>query len=182
MPILKKITTEILHTNPWWSYKHDHYLLADDQETDYYYAQIGPASLIIPVLGDGRLVLVRQYRYLHDKYNIEFPCGRSKADETSLDTAKRELLQETGFTAGNPMKIAEFEPAHAFCQHKINVFVDDEIKNQQEPTPQEGEIIEVIVRRIDEFEIMVKRGEINDGTSLAAWAIARDHVKNLIHS
>src|SRR5947207_12772211 len=56
------------------------------------------AVLIVPVLPDGRLVMMRQYRYPVDRIMIEFPAGKLDPGEASLATAQRELREEAGYT------------------------------------------------------------------------------------
>lgn len=178
----KKISSEIIAENPWWNYRHDRYILADNSQGDYYYCETPGAVMVIPVLDDGRLILVRQFRYLVDKHSIEFACGSMLANEISFETAKRELLEETGFRAGELMKIGEFEPVNGYCKDKTCVYVGVELQQLTSPTQNNNEVLEVLFRRIDEFEQMIRSGEIWDGQSLAAWAIARDYVKNLVNS
>lgn len=138
--------------------------------------------MVIPVLDDGRLILVRQFRYLVDKHSIEFACGSMSANEISFETARRELLEETGFKAGELMKIGEFEPANGYCKDKTCVYVGVELEQLTDPQHFNNEVLEVLFRRIDEFEQMIKGGEIWDGQTLAAWAMARDYINNLVKS
>ena len=96
---LKKFSEEIIHKNPWWTYKHDKYEKPNGEEGDYYYGETLGNAMIVPVLDDGRLVLTLQQRYLREKQSIEFPCGGLIEGQTFLEVAKRELLEETGYIA-----------------------------------------------------------------------------------
>jgi hypothetical protein len=70
----QKISEEILHTNPEWVYKHDVYK-CDEKDFHYYYGEMIGNAIIVPVLDDGRIALIRQYRYLQERSCIEFPNG-----------------------------------------------------------------------------------------------------------
>ncbi|MFH1291889.1 MAG: NUDIX hydrolase [bacterium] len=175
----KTISTKIIHQSPWRDYKHDVFQLSEDEEGDYFYCESNGAAMVIPILLDGRLVLVRQYRYLFNKSGIEFPCGGLRQGERSSEAAARELLEETGFQAKELIKITDYEPANSFCKNKISLYVGSDLNQVDSPHPEKGEILEPIYRRVDEFEEMVKNGEIEDGQTLAAWAVARDYIKSL---
>ena len=95
----KKISEETLHTNPWWTYKHDIYQTPTGKQGDYYYGVTPGNAMIIPILEDGRIILVLQERYLMGRQSTEFPCGGKKEGQSFQDTAKQELFEETGLTA-----------------------------------------------------------------------------------
>jgi len=178
---IKQISSEIIHKNPWWHYMHDKYTMSDGKEGNYYYCKTNGASMVIPLLDNGKLVLVRQYRYLNEKNGIEFPCGGILNDEeTPLEAAKRELLEETGYMADDLVKTGEFEPANGFCQINTRVFVASDLKKIGEPQQNADEVIEVMYRRVDEFDAMIKRGEIWDGQSLASWILSKDYIYSLL--
>lgn len=175
-PIPKHLSTEIVHKNPWWSYKHDIFALVDDKKGDYYYGESNGAAMVVPVLSDGRLILVGQYRYLRDKWSIEFPCGGISPDEQPSVAAKRELLEETGGNADELINIGTFDPLNGLFKDWVHLFLATEVLIDAKPKNTETETTEVIYRRPDEFEDMIRRGEIWDGETLAAWAIARERV------
>ena len=177
MQEIKKISSQILHKNPWWEYKCDKIIRPDGSEGEYCYTETPGNVIVIPILDDGRLVLVRQYRYLGEKNSIEFPGGGIGKDESSTDAAKRELLEESGYNTENLIKIGAFEPSVGVIKDLSHVFIANELNLQQEPKSDEMEKTEVIIRRVDEFENMIKQGEIWDGQVLAAWALAKELIK-----
>ncbi len=174
MSDIKKISSEVVHKNPWWEYKRDRMFRLDGTEGEYYYVETHGNVITIPVLDDGRLVLVRQYRYLHEKNSIEFPGGGISKDESSTDAAKRELLEESGYQTESLIKIGVFEPCVGVAKDLSHIFIANELTLIQEPKSDAFESTEVILRRVDEFENMIKQGEIWDGQVLAAWALARN--------
>lgn len=99
----KKLSEETLIENRWHEYKHDRVLIEERKEWEYFYIDAAPSSMIVPVLPDGRLVLVNQYRYLWNKESLEFPCGScryilpdgSKVISMPEEGAVRELKEET---------------------------------------------------------------------------------------
>jgi len=175
----KKVSSEILGANPWWKYVHDKYSLPSGKEGDYYYGETAGlgCSMVIPILDDGRLLLTVQFRYLRDKRSVEFPCGGlSGPEETPSAAAVRELLEETGYKSSDIIKIGEFDGLNGLFKDTTHVFIARELERVGEQNLDESEDIELIYRRPDEFEDIIKRGEIWDGQTLAAWAIVRDNL------
>ena len=177
--MIKKISTKSIHKNPYFEYLQDEFETEDGKKMDYYYCLTRGGVIAIPVLNDNRLVLVRQYRYVADKYGIEFPCGGIDEGESPSQTIGRELLEETGYKSTDFVKVGEFESAPGRFKDSCSVYVATDLKKIQEPVAETTGSFEVFLRRIDEFQEMIKRGEIWDGYTLSAWAIARDYVKNL---
>src|SRR3989338_10650731 len=95
----KKLSQEIVHQNPWWKYKHDTFEKTDGTVGNYYYGVCRGNSMVIPILPDGKLLLIRNYRYIRNQESIEFPCGGKEQGATPEQTAERELLEETGSVA-----------------------------------------------------------------------------------
>ncbi|MFA5062083.1 MAG: NUDIX hydrolase [Patescibacteria group bacterium] len=172
----EKISEEVIHSNPWWDYKHDRYKLANGQEFDYFYGETPGSTIIIPVLDDGGLLLIVQHRYLRDLKSIEFPGGGLKKDETPIDGAKRELAEETGKQSSDFIKIGSFDGLNGMYKDTTHIFIAKELEEANHAKPDDTENIEIIIRRPDEFEDMIKRGEIWDGQTLAAWAIVRNNL------
>jgi ADP-ribose pyrophosphatase len=181
MTEVKKVSSEIIHKSPWWEYKCDKIIRPNGDKGEYCYIETRGNSIVVPVLDDGRLILVRQYRYLSDKFSIEFPGGGIGASETPAEGAVRELLEESGYTTDSLIKIGAFEPSVGVIKDMSHVFIASELEKIQEPKSDEFEQTEVMFRRVDEFEDMIRRGEIWDGQVLAAWALVKDLILKNFH-
>jgi len=174
----KKISSDIIHQNPWWSYKHERYQGSDGKERDYYYGETegSGCAMIIPLLPDGRLLLARQYRYLRDRFSIEFPCGGLHTDEPAETAARREFLEETGYTVSSLRLVGSFEGLNGLFRDTLYLFIGDGLEKIKQPSVDPVEEIELLERRPDEFDDMIRRGEIWDGQTLAAWTLARHNI------
>lgn len=177
MSQIKKISSQILDKNPWWEYKKDAIQNVNGNSGEYFYAESLGNTVVVPVLDDGRLVLVREYRYLNDAYGIQFPAGGIDNGESAVEAAKRELLEESGYITDDLIKIGMFEPSVGMIKDMSHVFIANELSLAQVPTQTDFEQTEVLLRRVDEFEDMIKRGEIWNGQTLAAWAMVRDSLR-----
>ncbi|MBI5222761.1 MAG: NUDIX hydrolase [Candidatus Magasanikbacteria bacterium] len=166
----KKFSEEIIHQNPWWQCKHVCFEKPKGGIGDYYYGETGGSVIVVPVLSDGRIVLIWRHRCLDEKQSVEFPCGRVKAGQTVPDAARAELSEETGCAAGEYVKVGEFEPLNGLFKDRTNVFLAY-VEGQKDTKPDDTEEIEVLYRRPDEIDEMVRKNEIWDGKTLAAWAL-----------
>lgn len=173
---LKKISSEIIHKNPRWFYKHDVCSLPNGAPTEYFYGEKLGGAIAIPVTAEGKLVLVVQYRYLLDKLSIEFPAGAMEAGESSLAAAQRELWKETGYQADDFVGVASFEPMNSYFINPLHIFVAYGVVFSGQQHLDADEAVEVIERRVDEFDEMIRRGQVWDGKTLSAWALAREQV------
>ncbi len=175
---IKKKSEEVLSENPWWKYKHDKYTFPDGSEGDYYYGENNGSAMVIPILDDGRLVLVSLHRYLSDKPSIEFPCGGIEKDEVPQAAAFRELREETGWQSDGLSKVGSFIALNGLFKDETHLFVANNLEQISGPSSEPGEVTEVMYRRPDELEDMIKRGEIWDGQTLAAWSLAREFIRS----
>jgi len=119
----------------------------------------------IPVLDDGRIVLIRQFRYPLGKYIWEIPAGKLDSGQTPRDTIARELEEEIGYTAGTLTEECSFYTSPGFCDEIIHLFI---ARNLVPCTrrPEAGEHIIPAAHTPDECLQMINRGEIMDGKSI----------------
>ena len=122
---------------------------------------------MLPVGADGRVLLVRQYRYAVGAFVWELPAGRLDAGETPEQGARRELVEEAGLEAGRVEPLLSFYTTPGFCDEVIHVFRASGL-HQVPPQPEEDERIEPRWFRLDEALAMIDRGEIKEGKTLIA--------------
>lgn len=167
------ISSKVIDDNHRWKYKHDRYKLDDGHEDDYFYCETAGNVLIIPVLDDGRLVLVRQHRYLYDKPSIEFPGGGILSGVPMDEMARRELAEEAGYQAEELAMVAAFAGLNGTAKDMTYLYLATGLTPTERKLERSEQDMEVLWRRPDEFDAMIKNNEIWCGRTLAAWAIAR---------
>ncbi len=177
----KKISSQLKEDNTFWKYSSDIFELPSGERQEYFYGEINDGALVVPVLDDGRLVLVMQYRYLRDKQSVGFPKGRLLSGESAQVGAEREMREEIGFTSSNFVKTGSFDSLDSHFKETMHIFVADELSQVPKPPAETTEDVEVIIRRVEEFEEMIRRGEIWDGHTLAAWTLSREQVLKKIY-
>jgi ADP-ribose pyrophosphatase len=126
------------------------------------------AVVMIPVRDDGRLVLVRQYRYPLRRVFVEFPAGKLDEGEDALSTGKRELLEETGYVAQKWTYLGVIHPVISYSTEGIEMYLAEELTHQGQSKLDEGEFLEVLDLGVDEMLAMLDRGEITDAKTVTA--------------
>jgi ADP-ribose pyrophosphatase len=132
----------------------------------------------VPMLPDGRLLLVRQFRYPLQKFILEFPAGKLDSELSPLETIKRELAEEGGYSAGTITHEFSFYTTPGISDEIIHVFLARDLT----PVPQnleEGEHITVEPYTLEECLEKIKAGEIQDGKTIlgALWLQFKNAVK-----
>jgi ADP-ribose pyrophosphatase len=121
----------------------------------------------LAVLADGRVVLVRQYRYAVDSFVWELPAGRRDPGETPEEGARRELEEEVGLRASTLEPLLVFWTTPGFCDEVMYLFRATGLQPVP-PRPEADERIELATFTLEEALGMVARGEIREGKTLVA--------------
>ncbi len=123
--------------------------------------------VVMPVFSDGRLLLIRQYRHAVGSFLWELVAGRVEPGESPLAGARRELLEETGFTARRYLRLMKVFPTPGFVSEWMAVYLAEGLS----PGPAQPEADERIVSRrfsLRQLEQMIRRGTLRDAKSIAA--------------
>ena len=179
MPLEKwqKLSSEVFHGNKWWKGIHDRFRLPNGKEGDYFYMKTPGSVFVFPIDADEKIILVRQYRYLADKESLEIVGGGIKPGRSSVDAVRAEMAEEIGIEAENLEEVGSFEPCNGLISELSHVFVARSLKPIIDH-PDETEEIIIEKYSLDDFEKRIFSGEIWDGMTLAAWAIAKPYLKN----
>jgi len=119
------------------------------------------AVTILPLLDDGRVLLVRQFRYPNDQVFIEFPAGKIDPGEEPLACAKRELQEETGYTATDWHFVCKIHNAIAYSDEHLDLYLARGL-TAGDAKLDDGEFLEPFTTTLPELLDMVKRREVTD--------------------
>jgi len=127
------------------------------------------AVAIVPVLDNGRIVLVKQFRKPVEKALLEIPAGKLEKDEPAKDCASRELEEETGFRAKHLNLLLSFYPSPGFSDECIHVFKATGLSSGK-MEQQSDEFIERVLLDPSEILSMIKAGQITDAKTIIGLA------------
>lgn len=137
------------------------------EEWDFVSHRMGAAA-ILPVLPDGRIVMVRQYRNALERETLEIPagCRDSKSEDTGL-CAAREMEEETGYKSCHVEYLLSLRTTVAFCDEFIDIYVAKDLEPGERHLD-DAESIDVEIYTIEELCNMIYEGKIQDGKTVAA--------------
>jgi ADP-ribose pyrophosphatase len=131
-------------------------------------------ALAVPITANGKLVLVKQYRFPTQGRILEFPAGTLEVDEDPATTIAREIEEETGYRAHKWQNLGEFFLAPGYCDEIIYVYLAQDLeKLAVQPVGDADEDIEIVLMTPTEFETAIDGGEPIDAKSIAAYFLAR---------
>jgi ADP-ribose pyrophosphatase len=125
------------------------------------------AVVILPILDDGRVCLIRNYRVAVGQTLIELPAGTLEPGEDPADTARRELEEETGYRAARIEPLLAFFMSPGILNERMHAYLASGL-TKGPPSPEAGEEIEPLLVTWDEALRMVRSAEIQDAKTLAA--------------
>jgi 8-oxo-dGTP pyrophosphatase MutT (NUDIX family) len=132
------------------------------------------AVSVVPLLDDGRVVLVRQYRAALDRFLLETPAGkRDVADEPLEETARRELVEEVGLYPGSLRLLVRFHNSVGFSDEESHVFLGTDLT--EHPVDRQGieeEYLEVVGVPLAETPALIAAGEITDAKTVIGLTLA----------
>ena len=135
----------------------------------------GAVALVV-LTDDNKIVMVRQFRYATGGAVLEIPAGKIDNGETDpLEAARRELKEETGYTADRIIHLGNVNPSCAYSEEVIRIYLATGL-TPGEQNLDEDEALEVIEMPFDEVYDMGVRGELVDSKTLAALLMAKPYV------
>jgi ADP-ribose pyrophosphatase len=147
--------------------RRDRVRLPDGGEAVREYIVHPGAVLMVPVLDDGRLVVERQYRYPIGRVLLEFPAGKIDPGEAPEETARREMIEETGYEASELAPLCVLHPVVSYSTETIQCFVARGLRHVGARLDH-GEFLEVDRMTLDDLLASLDRGTITDAKTVAA--------------
>jgi ADP-ribose pyrophosphatase len=130
------------------------------------------AVVVIPILDDGRLLFENQFRYPLQRDFLELPAGKIDAGEDVALTARRELLEETGYEADEWRRLGVMHPCIGYSDERIEIFLAKGLRKVAEPSLDHNEFLDVLTLSLTDAVAAVRDGRITDAKTITAlfWA------------
>lgn len=151
----------------------------DGNKVDYYVIERPNSVGIVALTPDKKVILQRQYRHPHKKWVVQIPAGFIENGENTRETAKRELLEESGYRVSNLIKLNDYYPAVSKFNSTWTLYLGLNADKVSQPKfDGGGEKIETLLVDFPEAVKMVQAGEIEDMDSALAILNAKEYLLN----
>tara|TARA_B100000965_G_scaffold148042_1_gene123323 strand:- start:641 stop:1213 length:573 start_codon:yes stop_codon:yes gene_type:complete len=129
------------------------------------------AALAVPITQSGEVIILRQYRFACSRRILEFPAGTLEEGESPLESIKREVQEESGYSADRWDHLGEMLPCPGYSDETIHLFLARDLKKlEKKPDGDEDEDIEVLKMMPEKLnEIIASGRESLDGKTITAW-------------
>lgn len=128
------------------------------------------AALIVPFLAKDKVIMLRQLRPVINSYIYELPAGTLDKNELPAVCARREIIEETGYSAGKIMLLGKIYPVPGYSTEKIFIYKAERLK-KTERIAEPDEVIESLVFTKTEIKRLFKRGRIIDAKTICAFTM-----------
>lgn len=150
----------------------------EEQTWDYVHHKKGGGACSVPVLPDGRILLIRQFRPAVDRVTLELPAGaKDSRGEDPMKTAARELEEETGYRPSAMTKLAHILTAVAWCNESTDIYLAEGLEKVSGQHLDEAEEIEICAFPLEELCRRIYAGEIQDAKTVAGIMAYRSLLK-----
>jgi ADP-ribose pyrophosphatase len=162
----KVLSSTILYEGPVFGIRRDEVIEPTGVRTTREFITHPGSVVVLPVLPDGRILLIRQYRHAARQYLWELVAGRIDAGENPREAAERELIEETGFRAKRFRIFLDVFPTPGFLEERMFILLAEEL-TAGEAEPEEDEKIISHPYKPKELEEMIRSGKLRDAKSIA---------------
>ena len=178
--IFKTISEKLVYENKWIKV-YENKIIRRGQEGVYGVVRRQDTAVIIPLTVTNKTVLLKQYRYPTADFSWELPMGGILKNESDIEAAKRELVEETGIKDVTLKQIGSFYAIPGLTPQKVAIFVarltEEELLLKFTPNTQTDDILSGKVLDIKDVYHMVVNGEITDGVTLSSLLYLKLHLK-----
>lgn len=172
---MSRLTQETLYQGRIFDITREQHQMPDQRKSTFEFLRHPGGCAALPVLDDGRLLLIRQFRPSIGDFVCEIPAGRLEVGEEPAECVKRELIEEIGYHAAHLEPLGFIYSSIGFCDEKIYLFIATDL-DQTDTALEPDEFIEPLIVSLDEALAMIACGQIPDAKTqitLLRYALQR---------
>jgi ADP-ribose pyrophosphatase len=155
----------------------EHYTLENGVTSDMDFIQHPGAAAMVPMINNEEVVLIKQYRHAIREFIWEIPAGTLDLNESPLSCARRELIEEIGYSATDWHQLGTITPLPGCSNERIHIFLALDLK-PAEQNLDDDEMINVHKMNFSEALQMIESGKISDGKTISGLFLAFNWLKN----
>ena len=173
----ERLRSERLLETPYFALRSDKLRLPGGAVKDPYYVVERPdAAIIFPLTGEGEAVLVRQYRPPLERMELGLPAGLVEEGEKPEAAARRELLEETGYSGGEWEPLGALASSPSLKDNWAYLFLARGVEETSVPDPDEHELVEVVRVSVEDILGLIRGGQIVSSSGVAAIMLALERL------
>ncbi len=169
------ISSETIATGGMLNVKRDQVRLPNGHTSQREYVTHPGAVVVVPILPSGNIILERQFRYPLHQVFVELPAGKIDAGEEVLVTGQRELLEETGYSASDWVKLGHQHPCIGYSNEVIHMYLARNLSAGAHLRDAD-ELMEVFELPFADCMKMIQTGEITDAKTIVALFFAEKYL------
>jgi ADP-ribose pyrophosphatase len=174
----ERLRSERLFETPYFALRSDRLRLPDGTIKDPYYVVERPdAAITFPLTSEGEVVLVRQYRPPLERMELGLPAGLVERGEKPESAARRELLEETGYSGGEWEPLGALASSPSLKDNWAYLFLARGVEEVAPPDPDEHELVELVKVSVDALHGLIQSGQIVSSSGVAAIMLALERLK-----
>jgi ADP-ribose pyrophosphatase len=174
----ERLRSERLLETPYFVLRSDGLRLPGGAVKDPYYVVERPdAAIIFPLTGEDEVVLVRQYRPPLERMELGLPAGLVEEGEKPEAAARRELLEETGYSGGEWEPLGSLASSPSLKDNWAYLFLARNVEETSAPDPDEHELVEVVKVPVEDLRGLIRSGEIVSSSGVAAVMLALERLR-----
>ena len=155
----------------------ENYTLKNGVTSDMDFIQHPGAAAMVPMINSAEVVLIKQYRHAIREFIWEIPAGTLDAWESPINCARRELVEETGYSADDWHQLGTITPLPGCSDERIHIFLASDLKVAEQQLD-DDEILNVHPIKFNDALQMILTGEISDGKTISGLFLAFNWLKN----
>ena len=166
-----------LHEGHVFNLVKENYTLDSGVTSEMDFVQHPGAAAMVPILNRTDVILIKQYRHAIREFIWEIPAGTLDPEESPLNCARRELIEETGYSAADWHQLGTITPLPGCSDERIHVFLASDMK-AAEQNLDDDEMLKVHQIKFKEAMQMILNGEISDGKTISGLFLAFNWLQN----
>jgi len=164
----KTLSTREVYKNKWMRLREDVAELPNGRTTIYGVCEFGECVGVLPFVDDNHVVMIRQYRYVHqESHRWEMPTGGIRPGESPEEAAQRELMEEAGYRASKLIWVSSYHTSKSVCHETAHLYVGRGLI-AADALPDDTEFFERAILPFDDVLHMVETSDIRDSMTVIA--------------